>query len=209
MKIFILSKIWENVFINQDNIKEILSYFLIDLNFVKVWAINWYFWDLSNEQFKKILPILNWLVWKYFFYKWDSFKYSLWKNTLDFEFDEKLILKSSWDILEINNFLNSNNLLTNSKKEDFSKSILDSLYNIWWFLIKTYFMMDEIIENKNDLQKIIDDKEIFYEYKSQALLLDSVAFDKLDLIKTRFDMLNLQLNSFADILNKYFKNYVL
>ena len=68
--------------------------------------------------------------------------------------------------------------------------------------------MREMIQNKQELEEIISDPNVFDNYKSQALLLDSIAFDKFQLIKTRFDMINLELSSFAEILHKYFKNYI-
>jgi hypothetical protein len=99
-------------------------------------------------------------------------------------------------------------LMTHSKKEDYKNIISDSVYEIGGFLIKTFFLMDEMIDNKNDLQKIINDEKSLIEFRSQANLLDVIAFDKLDIIKVRFDSINLQLMSFSDILYKYFKNYI-
>jgi hypothetical protein len=64
------------------------------------------------------------------------------------------------------------------------------------------------LENKNDLQKLINDKNTFEEYKAQAKLLNQVAFQKFELIKARFDTINLELEMYAEILNKYFKNFI-
>lgn len=212
MKIFILSYIWENIFINNLDIENFLSGFSLALKKVKIWCISGYFWDISDSEFVEVLPILNWLTWKYFFYNSlntsVSQNYIFWKNILDFEYDDKEILNNSKQIENIKLELNSTKLITNSKKDEFSQIILTAIYNIWWFLIKTFFLMEEMILNKNDLQKIISDPNWLIEYKAQANLLDKITFDKLDLIKVRFDTLNLELNSFAEILYKYFKNYI-
>lgn len=46
------------------------------------------------------------------------------------------------------------------------------------------------------------------QYKMQALILDKTSLDKLDVIKARFDTLNLELKYYADILHKYFITYL-
>jgi hypothetical protein len=75
-------------------------------------------------------------------------------------------------------------------------------------LVKTFFLIEETIENKNDLDKIINDKNSLEEYKAQAKLMNEVAFNKFELIKARFDTINLELELYAEILNKYFKNFI-
>lgn len=212
MKIFILNSIWENIFAKKSLLDDFINNFSLKLDFVSLWCISGYFWDVSDKDFINVLPILNWLTWKYFFYNslniQISQNYIFWKNILDFEYDDKEIFNNSKKIENIKLELDSDKLITNSKKEEFSQIILTSIYSIWWFLIKTFFLMEEMISNKNDLKKIISDPNWLNEYKAQADLLDKITFDKLDLIKARFDILNLELNSFAEILHKYFKNYI-
>lgn len=212
MKIFILHSIQENIFVDKIDVENFLSSFSVDLREIKIWCISWYYWDILDTDFIFILPILNWLIWEYFFYNsldiWISQKYIFWKNIFDFEYDEKLILENSKKIEYIKSELDSAKLITNSKKDEFIQIILDSIYSVRWFLIKTFFLMEEMVSNRNDLQKIISDPNWLAQYKSQATLLDKISFDKLDLIKVRFDTLNLELSSFAEILYKYFKNYV-
>ena len=212
MKIFILHSIWEKLFNEENEINDLLNKFWLDHDFTSFWCISWYFLNISDEQFLFILPILNGFSWKYFFYNsiksLISSNYIFWKNILDFEFDKEKILENSNKIIEIKNVLDSNKLITNSKKDEFSTIITECIYNIWWFLIKTFFLMDEMISNKQDLQDIIENPNWIESYKSQAKLLDSITLDKLALIKVRFDIINLQLNSFSDILTKYFIIYI-
>lgn len=212
MKIFILHCIWENIFKEKQELQLFIEKFWLSLPLVSLWCISWFFGEISQEGFSKILPILNGLSGKYFFYsslQTDIHEnYILWKNILDFEYDEKEIQKNSQAIEQMKKDLESGLLITNSKKWEMSDIILSWVYNIWGFLVKTYFMMSEMIANKNDLQQIIDNPNGLAQYKQQALLLDSIAFDKLDVIKVRFDSVNLQLSSFSEILFKYFKNYV-
>lgn len=189
-----------------------IKIFSLDIQFLSLWCISGYFWDISDKDFLWFLPILNGCVWKYFFYnalKTDiSQIYIFWRNILDFEYDQKIILENSQKIETIKKELSSDNLITYSKKQEFASIILDATYNIWWFLIKTFFLMEEMISNKNDLQKIIHDEKWLIEFKAQAQLLDTIAFDKLDIIKVRFDSINFQLQNFSEILYKYFTNYI-
>ncbi|MDD5769693.1 MAG: hypothetical protein PHE25_01890 [Candidatus Gracilibacteria bacterium] len=212
MKLFILSSIGENIFINKSEIEELLNNFSLNLDFVNIGCICGYFGEIENDNFSLILPVLNGFTGKYFFYNSLKIsilpKYILGKNILDFEYDEKKIIINSKQIENIKIELDSNKLITNSKKQEFLEIILLGVYNIGGFLIKTYFLMDEMISNKNDLQNIINNPNGFIEYKSQAILLDKIAFDKLDLIKVRFDLINLQLANFSQILYKYFNNYI-
>lgn len=212
MKIFILHSIWENIFKKKEELESIFQTFNLWVAFVSIGCISGFFWEISQEDFSHILPILNGISWKYFFYSSlqsdVSEEYILWKNILNFEYDSKEILKNSQDIDQMKKDLESDLLITNSRKLQMSEVILAWVYNIWGFLIKTYFLMSEMIANKNDLQKIIDNPNWLTQYKEQALLLDSIAFDKLDTIKTRFDSVNIQLDGFSQVLFQYFKNYV-
>jgi hypothetical protein len=54
-----------------------------------------------------------------------------------------------------------------------------------------------MIENKETLEKLINDKNTLEEYKSHASLMNEVAFNKFELIKARFDTINLELEMYA------------
>lgn len=210
MKLFILYSVWENIFIHKNEIENLLKKYELNLTFISIWCFSWFFWDIKKSKFEIILPILNWLVWKYFFYSWIDLdineKYIYWKNILDFEYNEKQVQENNDKILLIQKELNSNLLITNSRKEEYAKFILNAIYDIGWFLIKTYFLIDEIIINKKELQNILNNPNWLQEYKAQAKLLDETSLNKFEVIKIRFDSLNLELQYFAEILYKYFKN---
>ncbi len=211
MKLFILHSIWKNIYIDESNMKKIIHDFSLCINWISVWCIHWYFWEIKSEDFLIILPVLNGNIGKYFFYNsleigiWEQ--YIFWKNIFNFEYDEKAILENAQNIENIKREWDSNNLITYSKRKEFAWIISDANYHVGWFLIKTFFLLEEMISNKNDLQKIIQDPNWLTEFQSQAILLDMIAFEKLSLIKTRFDMLDLQLKNYSEMLYTYFTSY--
>lgn len=210
MKLFILYSIWENIFTQKNEIEEILKRYDINVSFISIWCFSWFFWDINVSQFETIIPLLNWLVWKYFFYNWIDFhineKYIFWKNIFNLEYDDKQIQENNQKVLLIQKEINSSLLITNSKKQEYKNNILTAIYDIGWFLIKTYFLMDEIIINKKELENILNNQNWLQEYKVQAKLLNTLSFNTLENIKNRFDSLDLELKYFAEILYKYFKN---
>ena len=212
MKIFIIQDIFEIQIIKKELFDNFFLIFNLKFNLIDIGWICWYFWEIDKSTFEKILPIINGLFWKYLFYENLDFsnleKNIYCTNIYNTNFDDDTFKENSLKIEQITNIIKSDKLKTNSLKKEIYDNIIKSIFDISCLLIKTYFLMYDAINNKNDLKLIISNKELKSDLTSQASLVDYLANDKLMLIKTRFDNNSLLLNSFWQILKKYYDNYV-
>lgn len=212
MKLFILSTIWNHRFIEESIVSNFFDQ--INLWWVKdeLWVIWWYELQISNEDFRLFIPLFNWYFWKYFFYDMVNpiidEKHIFGTNIYEYEYDQNQMNQIDNNINSIKKELESGKLITNSMKSDYKNIILDSLYILSWFLIKTRYLLSEMIQNKKQLSLIIQNKDNPIELRSQANLLDEVWFNKLEQFLNRYTYLNNQLELFAQILDKYLKTFI-
>ena len=78
--------------------------------------------------------------------------------------------------------------------------LTDSIFETTKLFIKPYWLLEEIKENKNELNKI--KKNSLEEYKAQATLIENVALNKTEFIQARLNNLLKILDEYIDILEK-------
>lgn len=210
MNIFFVKSIWDINFLENNEFEENIKKLWIKKDVIDIFGLKWIYINEKNfEDIKDILPLMNWMFWKYYFIDsciWDD-NIILWKNIFDVEYDEKKLKDITENIENIKKDINSDKLITRTKKEEYFETIKESIYLIISFLIKTYFILTDTIENKEELEKIINSSSI-EEFKANAYLINEVWFQKIELLTTRFEIISKQLSYFSLIMNQYFKNYI-
>jgi len=208
MLLFIINKIWEIDFIDENKFQNILC---LQDDFY-IWKnIHWRILNISKEEFLKKLPILNWFVNKYWFINEVllpiNSKLIKLQNVYEIEFKQEQIEQIPFLIKKIKNFIKAGKLLTNSKKEEFSKSLDDSIYLILQNIIKLYFIIYDAVKNKEELKEIMNSNNILEEYKAQANLLEYTSSINIKKMITELNFMIQQLTILSNFFNKFKKEY--
>ena len=208
MNIFFLQWVWNIGFIDENEFKTNLEKIWIKNKIINIFWLKWVYIDKKN--IKDILPLINGMLWKYYFIDSSILDNNiiLWVNIFDIEHNEKKIKNITKKIEYIKKEINSDKLITNSKKEEYANIIKESIYLIAVFLIKTYFLITSAIKNKQELEKIINNSSSLEEFKAHAYLIKTIWFEKIELLSTRFEIILKQLQFYTQIMDKYFKNYI-
>jgi len=208
MNIFFLQWVWNIDFIDENEFKTNLEKIWIKNKIINIFWLKWVYIDKKN--IKDILPLINGMLWKYYFIDSSILDNNiiLWVNIFDIEHNEKKIKNITKKIEYIKKEINSDKLITNSKKEEYANIIKESIYLIAVFLIKTYFLITSAIKNKQELEKIINNSSSLEEFKAHAYLIKTIWFEKIELLSTRFEIILKQLQFYTQIMDKYFKNYI-
>ncbi|MBS8121645.1 hypothetical protein [Candidatus Vampirococcus lugosii] len=210
MNIFFVKSIGDINFLENNEFEENIKKLGIKKDVIDIFGLKGIYINEKNfEDIKDILPLMNGMFGKYYFI--DSCigddNIILGKNIFDVEYDEKKLKDITENIENIKKDINSDKLITRTKKEEYFETIKESIYLIISFLIKTYFILTDTIENKEELEKIINSSSI-EEFKANAYLINEVGFQKIELLTTRFEIISKQLSYFSLIMNQYFKNYI-
>jgi len=127
---------------------------------------------LKLDYFSEDLIVLcNWEFWENYFVDFDYLE-----NNFDFLgvkiLWENQIWDKIWEIMQdftqITSMLNSNNLLTNSKKELIKDKVTNSFFTLSWVVFLLYSLLKETKNNIKELEEI--DWKVEYEW--QAMLLN-------------------------------------
>ncbi len=207
LEIFIPTHIKQRIFINDFSLdlKKILKK---NFNIKKIEEVNsktfsWVFFELEKFDLDLII-LLNWEFWKFYFLDYDIIKHknikTFWTSILKIEQIEKNLGKIETDITEILEVLNSNNLLTNTKKEDILikiNKIFFSLSGIWFILYKNKLELE-----KNS--KTLENYKWLVEYEAQAKLLKQLSKTKKIEISANLEKFENMLEIYLEALEKVF-----
>jgi len=119
------------------------------------------------------------------------------QNIYDLKFDEKQIESLPLVIDKIKQFLNSEKLITKTKAEEFYNKLQESLFVIISYAVKIFFIVYDAIENKKQLQKIMDSENMLAEYQAQAKLLNVAGEDYIEKLLNRLNFLLKQIEFFS------------
>lgn len=212
MQIFLLQSVWDIEFLDKKQFEENALTLELKVRFTDIFWLRGSILSLEKDHFMKVLPLLNWYFWNYYFFDaWLSFlkqELILWENINNIDYHEQEIDKIHADISNIHKLIKSGVLITKSKKQAQFKTIQDAIYHVSSFLIKTYFLILDASKNRKDLREIISSKQTLQEFRSNAYLLQQVSWEKLELLLWRFEFLTSQLQFFAEIMHKYFNTYL-
>jgi len=208
MNIFFFQWVWNIDFIDENEFKTNLGKIWIKNKIINIFWLKWVY--INKKDTKDILPLINGMFWKYYFIDSSILDNNiiLWVNIFDIEYNEEKIKNITKKIEYIKKEINSDKLITNSKKEEYANIIKESIYIIAVFLIKTYFLITSAIKNKQELEKIINNSSSLEEFKAHAYLIKTIWFEKIELLSTRFEIILKQLQFYMQIMEQYFKNYI-
>jgi len=155
---------------------------------------SWVF--LKLDYFSEDLIVLcNWEFYNHYFVDFDYLENSfdfLWVKILW----ENQISDKIWEIMQdftqITSMLNSNNLLTNSKKELIKNKVTNSFFSLSWVFFLLYSLLIETQNNIKELEKL----EWKVEYEWQAMLLNETQKTKQIELQAWIDKLEWKVEIF-------------
>lgn len=210
MYLFVLLKVWEIEILDKTSTVGLFAQIKAKSQLTEIFGIQGILCEIEEDWFVTLAPLFNWLCGINFFY--NSYKISFeekylnGKNIFDLNYDKKKIESITWDIQKVKKFMNSNKLLTNSKKEEFKDKLIMAVYNLCAFQIKTYFLIYESFQNKEQLNNIINSSNTLQEFKSQAELVKSLSHKNLELLLPRFEFVGSQILLYTNVIYKYLEN---
>lgn len=158
---------------------------------------------ISSNNFDENLIILsNWEFWDNYFIDYDFTKKIntqvfwikiIWENQI-WENINKIML----DVAEITWILNSNNLLTNSKKEEILIKIKNSLFSLSWVIYLLYSLKDKI---ENNLEKL-NNYSGKIEFEAQSSLLRETSLTKKIELNANINKLEGKVEMFIWVITK-------
>jgi hypothetical protein len=151
-----------------------------------IFLCNWEFWEnyfLNYDFTKKINTEIFWIK-----IIWEN---KIWENI------QKIML----NIAEITWILNSDNLLTNSKKEEILVKIRNSFFALSGVIFLLYFLKEKADENLVDLENY----SWKIEYEAQASLLKETSITKSIELKANIDKLEGKIEMFISVINNFIK----
>jgi len=159
-------------------------------------------WKKIDED---LIILCNWEFWENYFLDYDIIDNKeikslwikiIWQNKI-WEEIQKIML----NIAEITGILNSNILLTNSKKEEILKKIKHSFSALSWVIFLLYSLKEKADENLEELEKY----SWKIEYEWQAVLLKETSLTKSIELKANIDKLEWKIEMFISVINKLIK----
>ena len=103
------------------------------------------------------------------------------------------------DIAEITAILNSDKLLTNSKKEEILEKIKNSLFALSWIIFLLYSLKQETQKNFEELNNYSWN----IEYEAQAELLKETSLTKNIELQASIDKLENKVEMFIWVINNF------
>jgi len=191
-----------------NNFLNVLEKLKIENNLiVKNFESTFFEWiKINSKNFDQNLIILcNWEFWNNYFIDYDFSKKInteifwvkiIWQNKI-WEEIQKIML----NIAEITGILNSDNLLTNSKKEEILVKIKNSFFALSWVIFLLYSLKEKADENLSDLENY----SWKVEYEAQAMLLKETSLTKSIELKANIDKLEWKIEMFIDVISKIIK----
>lgn len=158
----------------------------------------------SDVFLEDLIRLSNWEFGEFYFISFDYLKHSfyfswtkmLWENKIY----EKIELIDD-DIKSIIDILKSNNLLTNSKKQEIKEKIKKSLFVFSWII----FLLYSLLENtKNNIDKL-ESYDWLAEYEWQATLLTETSKTKKIELEASISKMEWKLEFFIDSISKLIK----
>lgn len=178
-------------------------------------SIKWNYFDskilqwfnlTANSNLEELIIISNWSFGSRYFIDYD------WQNN-NIEILGNIIMKPEKLSQEINNItnyfdeikniLNSNNLLTFSKKDLIIDKIKDSYFTLSWLIFNLYNLLSKTEENLNELQKIQNNKEIWVEFSWNSIIFKETLETKKIELEKEISNLELRTESFIDVTKKF------
>lgn len=158
---------------------------------------------IENNVFDEDLIILcNWEFWNNYFINYDFTKKInikifwikiIWENKI-WENIQKIML----DIAEITAILNSDKLLTNSKKEEILVKIKNSFFSLSGVIFLLYSLKEETEKNLKELNNYSGKVE----YEWEAILLKETSLTKDIELKANIDKLENKIEMFIWVISK-------
>jgi len=207
LEIFIPTKIknYSEINVLQKNFLDILENKFNDLKIEKFESKFFEWIKIYSKNFNENLIILcNWEFGENYFIDFDYTK-----NNFEF-LGTKIIWENKiWEkienieknISEIIKLLNSNNLLTNTKKQYIKNKINSSFFALSWVVFLLYLLKKQTDKNLQDLQNINSS----IEYEAQASLLAETSKTKQIELQAQIDKLEKRVDFFIDTVKKLIK----
>jgi hypothetical protein len=102
-------------------------------------------------------------------------------------------------IKKIQNYLNSDKLLTRSKSQEFYNQLEDEVYKVVKLVVKIFFLIYDTIKNRQQLNQILSSENMLAEYKAQANLLSHINTPYVEMLLNRLNFLLKQLVLVSDL----------
>ena len=162
-------------------------------------------WIKINTEIldENLIILCNWEFWENYFINYDFTEKIntkifwikiIWENKIS-ENIQKIML----NIAEITGILSSDNLLTNSKKEEILVKIKDSLFSLSGIIFLLYSLKKETENNLEELNNY----SWKIEYEWQALLLKETSITKNIELKANIDKLEGKIEMFIWVILKF------
>lgn len=207
LEIFIPQKIKNYWSINNisDNFLKIIHKSFNDLNIEKFESAFFEWIKIKSNIFNKNLIILcNWEFWENYFMDYDYIENNfetlgiqiIWENKISNKINEIML-----NIYEITLQLNSNKLLTNTKKEEIKSKIDNSFFTLSWIIFLLYSLKKETENNLKELRQV----KWKVEYEWQAMLLSETSITKNIELKAAIDKLEIKIELFIDTIKSLIK----
>ena len=120
----------------------------------------------------------------------------IWENKISKKINEIMlnISKITWQ-------LNSNKLLTNTKKEEIKSKIDNSFFTLSWIIFLLYSLKKETENNLEELKQVNGKPE----YEWQAMLLSETSITKKIELEAAIDKLETKIELFIDTIKSLIK----
>ena len=190
-----------------DNFLNVLKNSFIDLEIIN-FESTFFEWIkiISKNLDENLIILCNWEFWNNYFIDYDiSFPLLpkeglgevwikiIWQNKI-WEEIQKIML----NIAEITGILSSNNLLTNSKKEEILIKIKNSFFALSWVVFLLYSLKQKAEQNLEELENY----SWKIEFEAQASLLKETSLTKSIEIKANIDKLEEKIEMFIWVISK-------
>jgi len=190
-----------------DNFLNVLKNSFIDLEIIN-FESTFFEWIkiISKNLDENLIILCNWEFWNNYFIDYDiSFPLLpkeglgevwikiIWQNKI-WEEIQKIML----NIAEITGILSSDNLLTNSKKEEILIKIKNSFFALSWVVFLLYSLKQKAEQNLEELENY----SWKIEFEAQASLLKETSLTKSIEIKANIDKLEEKIEMFIWVISK-------
>ena len=181
---------------------------ILDSNFLKIEISNFessFFSGIKiniNNFDEDLIILCNWEFWNNYFIDYDfTHKMNtqifwikiIWENQI-WDNINKIML----DVAEITWILNSDNLLTNSKKEEILIKIKNSLFSLSWVVFLLYSLKEKIENNLKELSNYSGK----IEFEAESSLLKETSLTKKIELKANINKLEEKIEMFISIITK-------